>query len=164
MKISEIEIKKLEERSVAYISFTGNYIGNTQVFADLFNKLYGWSIPKKLMGPDTIFSSVYYDDPQVTPPDQLKLDVCMSIPEETAVDGEIQKQMLPGGEYAIMHTELSGPEEYGPAWNAIVEWITASHYEIDLSRPSYEIYLNNPKEHPEKHHILDICMSVKLKS
>ena len=163
MKNGQAEIRNLEERSVAFISFTGNYLGNAQVFADLFNKLYSWAEPKKLIGPNTIFSSAYYDDPQVTPPDQLKLDVCMSVPEGTAVDGKIQKQVLPGGEYAVMHTELSGPEEYGPAWSAIVGWIEKSDYEVDLSRPSYEIYLNNPEEHPEKHHILDICMSVKLK-
>ena len=33
--------------------------------------------------------------------------------------------------------------------------------EIDMSRPSYEIYLNRPEEHPEHHHILDVCMAVK---
>ena len=36
-----------------------------------------------------------------------------------------------------------------------------NNLEIDMSRPSYEIYLNNPEEHPEKHHIIDICMSAK---
>jgi AraC family transcriptional regulator len=62
-----------------------------------------------------------------------------------------------------MHTELAGPEEYGPAWNAVVEWMENNNYEVDMSRPSYEIYLNNPEEHPEKHHIINICMSVKTK-
>jgi AraC family transcriptional regulator len=38
-----------------------------------------------------------------------------------------------------------------------------NNYEVDMSRPSYEIYLNNPEEHPEKHHIINICMSVKTK-
>ncbi|MCK5509664.1 MAG: GyrI-like domain-containing protein [Desulfobacterales bacterium] len=62
-----------------------------------------------------------------------------------------------------MHTELAGAEEYGPAWNVVVEWMENNNYEVDMSRPSYEIYLNNPEEHPEKHHIINICMSVKTK-
>ena len=85
----------------------------------------------------------------------------MSIPEDTEVDGEIQKRVLPGGKYAVMHAELTGPEEYGPVWGALVEWVEENSYEIDTSRPCYEIYLNDPGEHAEKHHILDVCMSVK---
>ena len=85
----------------------------------------------------------------------------MSIPDDTQVEGDIKKKVLPGGRYLVMNTELTGPEEYGPAWNTIVEWIIKNGYEIDMARPSYEIYLNNPGEHPEKHHIIDICMSVK---
>ncbi len=161
MKNGQVEIKELKARSVAFVSFTGNYMGNVQVFADLFNKLCGWAGPKNLIGPDTVFSSAYYDDPDITPPDELKLDVCMSIPEDAVVDGGIQKQVLSGGKYVVMNAELSGPEEYGPAWNAVVEWMKKNSYEIDMSRPSYEIYLNNPEEHPEKHHIFDICMSAK---
>jgi AraC family transcriptional regulator len=32
-----------------------------------------------------------------------------------------------------------------------------------MTRPSYELYLNNPDEHPEKHNIVEICLSVKEK-
>ncbi|MCI5210044.1 MAG: AraC family transcriptional regulator, partial [Candidatus Electrothrix sp. ATG2] len=102
-------------------------------------------------------------DPKVTPPDELQLEGCISIPEETEVDGEIQKKMLPGGQYVVMEAELTGPEEYGPAWNAVVEWMEENTYAVDMSRPSYEIYLNNPQDHPEKHHIVNICMSVQAK-
>lgn len=88
----------------------------------------------------------------------------MSIPEDTEVeDNELQKKVLPGGTYAVMQAELTGPEEYGPAWNGLVEWAEKANYGVDMSRPSYEIYLNEPEEHPEKHHILDLCLSVSPK-
>lgn len=161
MKNKTPEIQELAQRNVAFVSYVGNYMGNPQVFADLFNKLCGWAGPKGLILPDSVFLASYQDDPENTLPDDLKLELCMSIAEETEVDGDVQKKVLPGGKYAVMHTELNGPEEYGPAWNAVVEWVKKNNYEIDMSRPSYEIYLNNPEEHPEKHHIIDICMSVK---
>lgn len=85
----------------------------------------------------------------------------MDIPAETEVGGEVQKKTMPGGKYVTMETELNGPEEYGPAWNKVVEWMKAKNEEIDLDRPSYEIYLNEPDKHPEKHHILKICMATK---
>ncbi|MCD4821853.1 MAG: GyrI-like domain-containing protein [Methanococcoides sp.] len=158
--IKEPEITEIEERNVAYVSFVGNYIGNAKVFEELFGKLCGWAGPKQLFGPDTLFMSAYYDDPGVTPPEELKLDVCMTIDDDVEVDGDIKKQKLPGGKYVVMRAELTGTEEYGPAWEKIVEWLIQNNLEIDISRASYEIYLNSPEEHPEKHHILDICIPV----
>lgn len=62
-----------------------------------------------------------------------------------------------------MPCELTGVEEYEKAWEKVVQWVEKSSYEVDMLRPSYEIYLNHPEEHPEKHHLIKICMSVKLK-
>jgi len=163
METQETSIQELAPRQVAFVSFVGNYMGKPEIFGGLFGKLAGWAGPKGLMTPETVYLSSYQDDPRVTPPDELTLEVCMSIPEDAEVEGEIQKKVLPGGTYAVMHAELTGPEDYGPAWNAVVEWMEGSEYELDMSRPCYEIYLNDPEKHPEKHHIIDICMSVKAK-
>lgn len=159
--INEAKITELEEKNVASVSFVGNYIGNVEVFEGLFTKLCGWAGPKQLIGRDTLFLSAYYDDPGVTPPEELKLDVCMTITDDVEVEGDVKKQKLPGGKYVVMRAELTGPEEYAPAWEKMVEWLIQNDLEIDISRASYEIYLNSPEEHPENHHILDICMSVK---
>lgn len=159
--ITEPEITELEERTVAYVSFVGNYVGNTEVFAELFGKLGNWAVPKQLFGPNNLFMSAYYDDPGVTPPEELRLDACMTVADDVEVEGDIKKQTLPGGKYLVMRAELTGTEEYGPAWEKIVEWLIQNNLEIDMSRASYEIYLNDPEQHPQKHHVLDICMPVK---
>lgn len=159
--INQPEVKEIEEMTVVCVSFVGNYLGNSEVFGDLFGKLCGWAGPRQLMGADAVLMSAYYDDPAVTPPEELKLDVCMTIEGDIDVEGEIKKKKLPGGKYVVMRTELTGAEEYGPAWEKVVEWLIENNLEIDMSRASYEIYLNSPEEHPEKHHILDICMPVK---
>jgi AraC family transcriptional regulator len=155
------EVKELDSKNVAYVSFTGNYIGNSEVFAELFGKLCGWAGPKGLLNEKPEFISSYQDDPKITPPEELKLEVCMVVPEETEVEGDIKKQTLPGGRYAVMELELTGPEEYGPAWMKVFEWMKENNVELDMSRPSYEIYLNEPNTHPKKHHLLKVCVSVK---
>ena len=163
MKNEEPKIRELVEKEVAFVSFTGNHIANTRGLARLYEKLYQlyqWAVPRGLISPETVFLSAYQDDPETTLSDELTLECCMSIPPDIQVDGEIQKKVLPGGKYAVMHAELTGPQEYGTAWNAVLEWIEENNYDVDMSRPSYEVYLNNPEEHPEKHHIVDICMSV----
>ena len=72
----------------------------------------------------------------------------MTISEDSEVEGDIKKKVLPGGKYVVLHAELKGAEEYCPSWNVVVEWMKENDIEMDMSRPSYEIYLNNPEEHP----------------
>ncbi len=159
--LNEPEIREIEGRNVAYVSYVGNYLGNTEVFEELFGKLCGWAGPKQLMEKDTVMMSAYYDDPGVTPPEELKLDVCITIDDDVEVEGEIKKKKLPGGKYVVMRTELTGPEEYAPTWEKVVEWMMENNLDIDMSRASYELYLNSPDEHPQKHHIVDIFMPAK---
>lgn len=159
----EPEIQELSERLVACVSFKGNFAGDTELFARLFGKLCAWAGPKGLISPESVFLSSYADDSRTTPPEELRLDVCMSIPEGTDVGDEVQEKRLPGGAYAVMHAELVDPKEYETAWIALVDWAEKGNYEVDPSRPSYEIYRNDPEEHPQKHHILDLCLSVKPK-
>lgn len=65
----------------------------------------------------------------------------MPIKENQIVDGNIQKQTLPGGKYVVMHAELKEPKDYGTAWQELVAWVKENKLEIDISRPSYELYL-----------------------
>lgn len=155
------QIQNLDERHVAYVSYTGNYSGNAEIFGMLFSKLCGWAAPKGLLNDDAVMLSSYQDDHEVTPLDELSVDVCITAPEDIEISGEIGKKTLPGGQYVVTSVELTGPQEYGPAWQEVAKWVKENGYKIDMSRPSYEIYKNDPTKHPQGHHILDICASVK---
>ena len=110
--------------------------------------------------PETKVISVYYDNPKITDEDKLRLDVCISVPDDTAVDGEVGKMTIPGGKYAVGHFELAG-DEYPQAWSALcVGWLPDSGYQPD-DGPCFELYLNDPKEHPEGKCVVDIYMPVK---
>jgi AraC family transcriptional regulator len=159
--INEPELKELKEKTVAYISYVGNYVGKPEVFSGLFGKLFGWAFQNQAMRPDTEVLSAYSDDPKTTLPEEMSLEICMTIPEDFPVEGEVKKKVLPGGKYVVMRAEMSGPDEYGPGWEKVARWVSDNNLSMDLSRESYEIYLNNPEEHPEKKHIVDICLAVR---
>lgn len=160
-KNMKVEVKKLPEMSVAYVRHIGDYKGNSKLFEKLFGKLCGWAGPRGLIGKDSKFLSIYYDDPKVTDGDKLRLDVCMTVPEIIEVSGEINKQTLASGEYAVARFELKEPKDYETAWTSVYQdWLPQSGYQPD-DRPAYEIYQNDPKEHPEGLHIVDICVPVK---
>ena len=65
-----------------------------------------------------------------------------------------------GGAYAVARCELT-EEEFQGAWDAIYgTWLPGSGYQPD-NYPCFEICHNNPKDHPEHKHIVDICVPVK---
>jgi len=160
-KSVNVEVKEMPEFTVAYLRHIGPYAGDSALFERLFTKLFQWAGPRDLiMMPETKVMSVYHDDPEVTPEDKLRMSVCISVPEDTKVDGEIGKMKVPGGKFAVAHFEVMA-DEYGEAWNALMGgWLPESGYQPD-DRLCYEMYLNSPKDHPEGKHIVDICLPVK---
>jgi AraC family transcriptional regulator len=67
---------------------------------------------------------------------------------------------ISGGKHAIGHFELDDTE-YEEAWNALYgTWLPDSGYQPD-DGPPFEMYLNDPKEHPQNKCIVDIYLPVK---
>ena len=157
----KIEVRDMPELNVAYIQHIGPYKGDTKLFAGLFGKLMGWAGPRGLLNsPETMVLSVYYDDPETTEEDKFRMSACITVSEDTEVEREIGKMTVPGGMYAVGRFELD-PDEYEEAWNLVYgDWLPESRYQSD-DRPSIEIYRNDPNEHPENKHIVDICIPVK---
>lgn len=152
------EIKELPERNVACIRHIGPYnkIGET------IEKVFAWAGPKGLIQfPNTELLAVYYEDPETVDPADLQSDACITVPEGTQADGEARTMKIPGGLFAVAHVEID-PSEYGEAWDRLFgEWIPENGYVADNTRLCYELYLNDPDEHPEKKHIVDICEPVR---
>ena len=159
--ITSVEVKDIPEMYVAYIRHIGPYAGDEQLFGSLFNRLCTWAGPRGLLRfPETQFITVYHDNPDITDESKLRTDVCITVPADTQVEGEIGKAMIPAGKYAIAHFEIT-PDKYGDAWNAVYGgWLPESGYQPE-DGPCFELYLNNPKEHPEGKHIVDIYAPVK---
>ncbi len=157
----KVEVKEVEKMTVVYVRHVGPYAGDSELFGRLFDKLFKWAGPRGLINfPETKSISIYHDNPEITDKDKLRLSVCITVPSETEVDGDIGKMEIPKGLYAIGHFEID-PSEYAQAWNFICgEWLVNSGYEPD-DRPCYELMLNNPAEHPEGKHIVDIYEPVK---
>ena len=156
----QVEVKQLAPIHMAYLRHVGPFQQDTALFERLFGNLCGWAGPRGLLGPDTKFLSVYHDNPDITEAQKLRLDVGISVPENTKVDGEIGKQTLTGGTYAVTRVRIH-PQQYGEAWDALMGgWLPSSGYQPD-ERPCFEIGLNDPKADPEGLHHVEICLAVK---
>ena len=152
-----VEVKELPELHVAYIRHIGPYPG----IAKAIEKLMKWAGPRGLINfPETMLLGVYHDNPEITEESKLRSSACITVPEGTPVDGEVGKMTIPGGLFAVAHVEID-LDQYGEAWDKLMgEWFPESGYQPD-DRMCYEIYLNDPKQHPQGKHIVDICEPVR---
>ena len=159
----KVEVKTIDEMELAYIRYVGPYKGDESLFEGLFSKIMKWAIPRDLLNfPTTQMLSIYHDNHNLTDDDKLRVTVAISIPKDTKLDSdsEIGKMTLVGGKYAVGHFELLA-HEYEDAWDLMYKhWLPESGFQAD-GRPNFELYINNPKEHPEGKHIVDIYISVK---
>jgi AraC family transcriptional regulator len=147
-----VEVKEAPALTVAYV----RHIGPFRDIGQAYEKLMKWAGPRGLLRfPETKVLGVYHDSPEITETDKLRSDACISVPPQTLVEGEIGKMTVPGGLFAVAHAEIA-PSEFGEAWNALMrDWLPESGYQPD-DRMCYELYLNEPRNHPEGKFIIEI--------
>ena len=159
MKLNKsVEVKELPKMTVAYIRHIGPYKGDDKLFERIWERLFSWAGPRGLIGGKDFKSLViYHDDPNVTIEDKLRMSVCITVPPETKVDGEIGKMEIEAAKYVIAGFELTA-SDFQQAWDWIYgQWFPRSGYQPD-DKPCFEIYPEEPKNGT---FIVDICVPVK---
>ncbi len=158
IKNMKAEVKEMPELHVAYVRKLGAY--GKETCEQAFGELMQWAAPQGYLMPGTMLS-LYWDNPEVTPPEKCRTDACVCIPKETSVEGAIALQTISAGPYAVCHFELS-MDGFKNAWDDAFGWLVSQGYEC-ANMPSYELYRNNPAQHPEGKCIVDICIPLKKK-
>jgi len=154
--VFRVEVREEPERHVAYIRHVGAYGEISQAF----RRLGRWAGPRRLFRADTKLLTIYYDSPDVTPVDKLRADACITVPPGTKTKRDIGLTTLPGGTYAVAYVEID-VTQYGEAWSRLFsDWFPESGYQPD-ERPCYELYLNDPRKHPKRKHIVEICEPIR---
>lgn len=149
----KVEITEMPATKVAYVRHTGPY----QDCGQAWEKLCGWAAPQGLIRPGCTFIGLCYDDPEVTEPEKIRYDACLSIDTDCQPEGEIQIKKIKTGSYAKTthfgpYTNLS--KTYAELCG---QWIPSKGYEI-ASEPSIEIYLNDPDNTPPEELLTDILV------
>ncbi len=150
------EVREMSEYHVAYARKMGPYGKETCERA--FGELMPWAGPRGYLTSGQMLG-VYWDNPEVTPPEKCRVDACITVPVGTAPEGPIGIQTISGGPHAVCHFEIQ-EDSFQQAWEDAFAWLVDSGYECD-DRPCYELYHNNAAEHPEGTWIFDICVPLK---
>lgn len=158
---ASVEVKEMPSRTVAYIRHVGPYKGDSELFGRLIGQLTTWAGARGLLGPNMELFTRYEDNPEITEEEKLRMSVCLTIPDDTTVDGEIAKTQIAGGKYAVAHFDGLLPSEYADAWQAVYGgWLPESGFQPS-EEPPLEFYLSDPGSDPEGRSTVEIAVPVK---
>ena len=149
----EVRLEQMPALRVAFI----RYVGPFETVGVAWGRLTMWAGPRGLIGPATRFLCVWLDDPEVTAPEKLRGDVCVTVSEAVPPEGEIGVRELPGGEYAV--ATHRGP--YGLLGETYArlcgQWAPAAGREL-RDAPAFEVYLNDPRATPETELLTEVYL------
>ncbi|MFH0825973.1 MAG: GyrI-like domain-containing protein, partial [Pseudomonadota bacterium] len=152
------EVREMPEYHVAYVRKLGPY--GKETCEQGFGELMQWAGPRGYLNSGTCIG-VYWDNPEVTPPDKCRSDACVTVPAGTQTEGQIGLQTLAGGPYAVCRFEIKG-DSFDKAWDDAFKWVIGGGHECE-DRPCYEIYHNDASTDPDGKWIFDICIPLKRK-
>ena len=136
----DVQIVTREALHLAAIRVIGPY---AETMPGGFDRLMQWAAPRNLLAGDWL--ALYWDNLHVTPADQLRADVALSVPAETQVTGEVVRQTLPAGVYACHRCRVEN-DDFATPWNGLFsDWLPNSGYQL-ADGPCFEQYLNNGRE------------------
>lgn len=152
----KVRIEEVAPQNVIFVRHTGPY----EKCETAWNTLCGWACPKGLCQMESKFIGVCYDDPQVTPPEKIRYDACITVKEDIEGEGEIGTQTIGGGEYAVMTHKgpyMTLEKSYAQLMG---QWLPQSGREL-RDAPCFELYLNDPKETPPEELLTDLYLPLK---
>ena len=157
-KSMKVKIESKEPLRVAFMRHVGPYdeVGAT------WDKLLPRLGKEGMLGGDVLILGICHDDPEVTPPEKIRYDACVTVDESFVPEGEIGVQVIPGGEYAV--TTHFGPyQKLGDTYTRLLgQWLPRSGREL-RSTPCFEVYFNDPQSTEPEDLLTDIYAPLQTK-
>lgn len=158
------EIKTLPQYHVVYVEYKGDFENNPEIYDIQLEKLLSWAVPAGLWDfPDkTKLIVIYPDDPYSTPKSEQRMLMAITVPQNVSIPSKIEEMTIPGGKYAVGNFIISS-EEFSHSWEYMYsDFIPGSGY-VPADGLSFEKKMNDSDTHPEKKHIVEICIPVEKK-
>lgn len=132
------KIVNLKPQTVLFVRKTGPY---SEASAAAFGTLMPFAYRHKLISKTSQMIGISHDSPDITDPNKLRYDACLTLSQPIEPQGEFGVQTIAGGRYALfLHT---GPyEKFTETYTLIFgQWLAHSGERLrDL--PTFERYLN----------------------
>ncbi len=131
---STMDIQHFDSSTLAYIRVTGPYGEN---YEPAVGTLYNWAGPNGLASNTSIF--IYHDNPEITPTEKCRTDICLMVPEDTKPGSGIETKNFTGGKYGVIRKTITSKDQYGSAWDELMSQVVEQGLDCD-DRPCFELY------------------------
>lgn len=136
----EIKFEVLEPMRVAFVRHVGPYSECGEAWDKVTTELGS----KGLIDSQAKFVGLCHDDPEVTPPQKVRYDACVTVDRNFVPEGEMGVQEIEGGEYAVV-THFGAYGKFGETYAKLLgEWLPRSGRALRTA-PCLEVYLNDPE-------------------
>jgi AraC family transcriptional regulator len=153
----DVRVEDTSARRVVYARANGAYHESA---AKAWEQLCGWACPRGVMGPDAQMLGICHDDPQTTPPDQIRYDAAITVGDDVEGEGDIGVQIVPAGLYAVA-THQGPYERLTETWMGLYgQWLPASGYRLRQA-PAFELYRNDPQTTAPEQLLTDVYMPIE---
>ena len=151
---------KIEFREIASIQVaTLRHIGPYNQIGAKIGELCQWGNEHGAGGPQNDVMAIYYDNPQVTPPEQLRSDAALKVDEKVQAEGDVKIATIEGGLYAV-GTYIGPYHGIAPAWGEFMAQL-AQIGKKSRPLPCFEIYVSDPCSTPEAELITELFEPVE---
>ena len=149
------EVKNMPAWHVAYARRIGPYGPETCQAA--FGEMMRWAGPRGLLGKSPVLG-VYWDNPEVTAPENCRVDAGVVVPAGTRADAPIALQDIAGGPYLVceFNVPVTG---FKAAWEEAFRRLVDQGLEC-ADHPCYELYHDDCMGKTCR---FDICIPLKKK-
>ena len=156
MQVDQMMMPSLRVASFRRVGPYGPQVG------EAFCKLAGWAMKNQLFNERALMIGAYYDCPDVTPPEQCRMDACITLSPDAApqLEDGIIIQTLAGGHCATTLCSIYN-HDFKSAWKKFGDWMAEHKGEWD-DRPALEIYYGPCSDyHPLHKYVVDLVTPLK---
>lgn len=151
-----VTIKTFDGAFLAVLPHYGDY----QAIGQRFEELTAWAGALNVFSRPRRWFAIYYDDPAPVPTNELRSEACCEIePGTPLASGMIERVLAPGRVASLIH---KGPyAELERVYRRLYhDWLPGSDEEAD-DRPSFEEYLNNPRQVPPSEWLTEVFLPLR---
>ncbi|MBX2836040.1 MAG: AraC family transcriptional regulator [Gammaproteobacteria bacterium] len=154
----DVKIEPLDVSHCAAVSHTGSYMHIDQAMGQLMGGL----AAQQLLSDAPRMLAVFYDDPELTPAEQLRSAALSPLDTSSNVTAPIEHITLYQGPYAkLLYTGPYADMKDAYQW-LYGTWLPDSGFTA-ADAPAIEEYLNNPQEVPATELQTLMCLPLNLK-
>lgn len=139
----EMQLTEVPRMRVACVRHVGPYSSCQPAW----DALCAWGVRENQFGPDSVFLGISWDEPDATPPEEIRYDACVTVADTVAAGDGVDIRHVGGGRHACA-VHLGPFEGLEATYRQLYAAILAQEDLAIGQEPAFEIYRTDPKTTP----------------